>query len=184
MHRFLVMRVLVGVGLQAVTGVSAYSQTPSPREVLKHFCDIDAQGEQLSPDGRKKVAALFVSPGAPRRTTIIVVRDFVVSLPALEGDGAEFYVEYVELGRIDTSKLSFSSRLPPGIKVRAGFYVVKQPGSGSGAAVEWKIQGPVPEPHLTVDAAIRYVAELRAGAKDVAIRRNVDKTLATLKHFR
>lgn len=184
MHRFLVTRVLVGTALLAVTGGSAYSQTPSPREVLKRFCDLDAQGEQLSPDGWKKVAALFVSPGEPRRVTIVVVRDFVVSTPSLEKDRAEFYVEYVELGRIDLSKMRFYSPLPSGIKVRAGFYAARQPGAGPGEAAEWKIQGPVPEPHLTVDMAIRYATDLRASAKDDAVRTNADKTLAALRRIR
>jgi hypothetical protein len=125
-----------------------------------------------------------LSPDAPRRATIIVVRDFVVSQPAFEGDTAEFYVEYVELGRIDTSKVSFSSPLPPGMKVRAGFYVAKQPGSRSGEAAEWKVRGPVPQPHLTLDTAIRYATDLRASTKDAAVRANADKTIAALKRFR
>jgi len=172
------MRVLVGIGLLGATGSSAYSQTPSPRDVLKIFCNLDAQGEQLSPDGWRKAAALFVSPGAPRHDTIIVVRDFVVSTPALEKDRAAFYVEYVDLGRIDLLKMRFSSPLPGGMKVRAGFDVAKQPGT------EWKIQGPVPAPHLTVDAAIRYVADRRASAKDAAVRKSAETTLAALKHLR
>ena len=40
-------------------------------------------------------------------------------------------------------------------------------------------QGPVPEPHLTVDTAIRYATDLRASAKDAAVRTN-----AALKRFR
>jgi hypothetical protein len=77
------------------------------------------------------------------------------------------------------------------MKVRAGFYVIERFGRGSGEISrqaggpgQWRIEGPVPEPHLTVDTAIRYVAELRASVKDPAIRRNADNTLAALKRLR
>lgn len=191
MHRAFIVRVLAGVGLLIPTGRSMLSQEPSARDVLERFCELDAQGEQLTPDGWQKVAALFVTPGAPRRDRVIVVRDFVVSRPALEKGRAEFYVEYIELGRIDLSAMRFSAPLPAGIKVRAGFYVIKQSGRGYRGAssqvegrAEWRIKGPVPEPHLTVDTAIRYATEFRDNARDVTVRRNADKTLAALKRFR
>jgi hypothetical protein len=184
MRPVLVIKALVGVGVLAATGDSGHCQTLSARGVLERFCGLDARGEQLTPDGWKKVAALFLSPGPPRRDTLIVVRDFVVSRPAFENGTAEFYVEYVELGRIDLSTVRFSCPLPPGIKVRAEFYVAKQSGAGSGGGAEWRIRGPVPEPHLTVDAAIRFATALRMSGSDVAVRRNVDKTLAALKLVR
>jgi len=158
---------------------------------LERFCELDARGEQLSSDGWKKVAALFATPIGPRRDKLILVRDFVVSHPNFERGKAEFYVEYIELGQIDPSRMRFSSPLPPGMKVRAGFYVAKQsgrrPGGTSNQAAEcarWLIEGPVPEPHLTVDTAILYVTEFRKNAKDAVLRKNAEKTLAALKHFR
>jgi hypothetical protein len=114
-----------------------------------------------------------------------------VSRPALEKDRAEFYVEYIELGRIDPAEGRFFP-LPP-LKVRAGFWVTKTKRSGlrSGGAsnqveepAEWRIAGSVPEPHVTVDTAIRYTTELRATATDVGIRKNADKMLAALKRLR
>jgi hypothetical protein len=64
--------------LVATTG-SLYPQSTTPRDILVRFCDLDAQGEQLDPDGSLKAAALFASPSAPRRDRIMLVRDFVVS---------------------------------------------------------------------------------------------------------
>lgn len=178
MHHLLVIRALVVTGVLVTTGGLGRCQTPSVREVLSRFCELDAQGEQLRPGGWKKLAALFVSPGAPPAGTITVVRDFVVSRPAFGNSTAQFYVEYIELGRIDPVKVAFSSPRPSGIKVRAGFELAKN------RAAEWRILGPVPEPHLTVYAAIRYATEMRASASDIAVRKNADKTLAALRRLR
>ena len=191
MYRPTVIRILASVGLLIATRSSMLSQASSARDVLVRFCELDAKGEQLTSDGWKKVAALFEAPGAPRRKEITLIKDFGVSLPSLEKGKAGFYVQYIELGLIDLSAMRFSSPLPPGIKVRAGFYVIKQPRRRSGGmpgqveeSAEWLIEGPVPEPHLTVDTAIRYVTELHENAKNSAIRKNAEKTLAVLKHFR
>ena len=55
---------------------------------------------------------------------------------------------------------------------------------GPGGTVDWRIEGPVPEPRLGVEAAIRYVTEVRANTKDAAMRKNADQTLASLRRFR
>jgi hypothetical protein len=44
----------------------------------------------------------------------------------------------------------------------------------------WKIEGPWEQPFLTVNAAIRYVLEMRDTTKDPTIKQNADKTLAIL----
>jgi hypothetical protein len=147
---------------------------------LEHCGELDAQGEQLTPGGWQKLAAQFSAPGAPRLGTIVVVGDFVVSRPVLEKNRARFYVEYIQLGRIDPSQARFFP-LPP-VKVRAEFFVIGQSPRGSGGAsrqleepAEWRIEGPMPDPHLTVDAAIRYTTELRTNATNDTIGKNADK---------
>jgi hypothetical protein len=181
--------ILAGTGLLVVAGGQLFSQASSARDVLKRFCDLDARGEQLTPDGWQKVAALFVAPASPRRDKVLVVKDFVVSLPAVEKGRDDFYVEYIQLGLIEPSQARFSA-LPP-VKVRAGFSVVREPAPGAGRGTteaekpgEWRITGPVPAPHLTVDTATRYASELRANARDAATRNNADQMLAALKRLR
>jgi len=93
------------------------SQAPSARDVLLRFCDLDGAGEQLSPAGWEKVAALYVSAGVPRGDKITVVRDYVVSKPVLEKGRARFFVEYTELGRIDRS---ISAPLPSSVNNSSG----------------------------------------------------------------
>jgi hypothetical protein len=192
MHRAFIVKFFVAVGV-VLTAMQpeAFSQ-PTPRDVLERFCELDALGGQLTPEGRRDIVALFVKPGAPRLDKIIIVRDFVVSHPAFEKNSAEFYVEYIQLGQISVSLARFSY-LPP-LKVRAGFDLVpsgklSEVGPGeketrSAGATGWLIEGSPPPPHLTVDAAIRYAAELRAKTTDVALRKNAEKTIAALKRLR
>ncbi len=187
-NRFLSIRSIVAVGLAVATCGSASSQPPSPRSVLVKFCEIDTQGELLSPNGWHKAAALFLTPGEPKRDKVIVIRDYVVSHSAVENDEAELYVEYVQLGQIDPSRAHFSYL--PAVKVRSAFSLKKQAAPGSGEAgdrptmaSQWRIAGPIPAPHVTLDAAIRYALQLRSNAKDTVIRKNAERMIATLKRL-
>ena len=175
-YRCFITRALASMALLITAEGAAICQESPPRDVLVRFSKLDAQGGQLSTEGWQKIAELFVAPGIPRRDQITVVRDFVVSLPKLEKAASEFYVEYIQLGQIDASTARFSPL--PTMKVRAGFYLIKD------SEARWRIEGPVPEPHLTVDAAIRYASDLLANAGDVSSRRRADRLLAALKRFR
>lgn len=196
MHRLFIVTAIVGIGLVVATMVPALPQEASARDVLVRFCDLDAQGEQLTADGWQKVAALFATPGTPRRERIMVVRGFVVSPGSEKGHSTlgermvGFHVEYTLLGLIDSTQARFSPN-PPAVHVEPSLFVVRQSvrrsGGASGRAeesAEWRIDETVPEPRLGVDAAIRYATELRANARDAAIRKNADKMLAALKRFR
>jgi hypothetical protein len=183
MHRALTIRALAAIGLLAATRGTVLSQTPSAGDVFARFCKLDAQGGQLTDEGWQKIAALFVNPGKPRRDRIIVTDGGGPLGPTPEGGKIAVGREYIHFGHIDLPQVRFSNgEFPPGTMIREqGSYVVKVPGPGG--AAEWRIEGPVPEPKITVDAAIRYVTELRANAKDPVIRKNADRTLAALKHF-
>jgi hypothetical protein len=177
------------MGLLLVTIGSLFSQAPSAKDILARFCELDAQGGQLSPEGLEKAAALFVTPGAPRREKILVVKDFVISDPVFDNRRAQFYVEYFEVGRIDPSSARFSSL--PRMKVRVAFDLVKGSGIKSGhdssqaeGPADWRIAGSMPAPHLTIDAAILYAAERGTNAKDAGIRQNADKSVTALKRLR
>jgi hypothetical protein len=170
MHRLLVIVLLLS------TRGSALAQAQSARDVVVRFCDLDAQGKQLTPEGWQKVAALFINPGVRKLDRILVVRDFVVSRPIPEEGKLWFRADYTPIGWIDPERALFSP-LPPTLEVRGDFSVV------SGSDREWRIEGPVPNPGVTVDAAIRYAMVLRANAKDDATRKSADKALAALKRF-
>ena len=185
MHGAFALRIVTAVGLMAATGGPALPQVPSAEDVFARFCELDSQGGQLTPDGWQKIAALFVNPGTPQHDRIIVTDRGGQLRPAPEGAKVAVGREHIQYGQIDLPQVRFSAvdGLPPGAKIREAFmHVVKMPGPGG--ALQWRIEGPVPEPHLTVDAAIRYVTEIRADTKDAATRRNADRTLAALKHIR
>lgn len=191
MCRSVLLMLFAGVRFLSAGGDSLNAEMTSARDVLVRFCELDARGEQLTSDGWRRVSALFTTPGAQEHHTVVVIRDFAVSQPALENGKTAFFVEYVELGRLDPLRIHFGSPLPPGVKVRVEFQLVQPAGKRSGGRTgvmhslgEWRIEGVVPQPHVTVDAAIRHVTRLRAASIDPALRRNAEKTLAALRRFR
>lgn len=98
------------------------------------------------------------------------------------------------LGELDsTPRFYYRADLPPGpVKVRINYDLVLtdeywQPGLGGGTATRvkapaaWRIEGPEPEPHITVDTAIRYLMQIRTRAPDERTRKNADRAIASLK---
>jgi len=61
-------------------------------------------------------------------------------------------------------------------------YMVKV--SSASGAEEWRIEGPVPDPVVTVAAAIAFVTRQRDATADAAIKANANRTLSALRHFR
>ena len=127
-----------------------------------------------------------------------MVRDFAVSPASIADDNTDAVTaEYIDLLEMDSVTASIEpGRLPPGgIKVRNDFTLIltngpppRAAGDGvagdagaSGASPVWKIDGPVPPPHITVDAAIWHVTELRDKTTADRIRKNAVRALASLK---
>jgi len=157
----------------------------SPRQVLEKFCEMDADGKQLTAEGWHQIAALFTQARPAREKGIIVVKDFVVSRPAALGDKVELYVQYIYLGKLDESgpRLTHSAPLPPQpVKVRIE-YTLSRNDEGPGPPI-WKINGSPREPHISIDAAIRYVTQLRAQAASAAVVKNADRTIASLRRLK
>jgi hypothetical protein len=175
-HRISIILALVASGLVTPPRHLAVAQELSARDFVMRFCQLDSHGAQLSSDGRQRVAAMFVAPGAPWHDSVMVVRDFALSRPFPQTGKIGFGVDYRPFGEIDPSQARFTP-LPQSLWVKGSFFVIKQ-------STEWRIEGLMPQPHLTVDTAIRYVTELRANAKDNTIRKNADRTLYMLKRLR
>jgi len=175
---------------------SRLSGTPhrSPRDVLTEFCAMDAEGTRLTTDGWYEAGQLFIKPRPPYRDNIIVIKDFGVSLPSMNGKRALLYVEYLYLGQLD-SRLRFSRLpdLPPGpAKVRIDYHLVltdkhwRAARDGGTATeergpVEWRIEDSEPQPHITVETAIHYLIGLRDTAVDESARKSADSAIAVLK---
>ena len=167
----------------------------TPQAVVEGFCTLDADGGRMTPAGTRALSPLCVQPVSLYRGTITVVRDFGVSLASIADDNtAGVAAEYIALFEMDSESANIEpGRLPPGgIKVRNDFTLILTNGpppralgdnvaGEAGASPVWKIDRPVPPPHITVGTAIRYVTELRDKTTDDRIRKNAVRALASLK---
>lgn len=170
---------------------SAKSQR-SPRQLLEEFCELDLQGKQLTPKGRQEVAQFFVKPQSPSLKHIMIARDCVVSEPAMNGNKADFYVEQLVLGQLDSS-LIYKPAIPDypdqPIMLRRDQSVVLTdeywkvgPGGENQRIIgqpAWRIDSEHP-PSISVEAAIDYVTRIRDSTNDKTVKENANKTLAAL----
>jgi hypothetical protein len=183
----MIMFLAISMRAQSPSG----SQIRPPSETLREFCKMDAEGKQLRPDGWYELAAMFVHPReSPGEASVIVIKDFVVSDAKLTGNKAQLYVEYTELGIIDPS---FRLEPPPFTRIMRDLYSlvltdtqwVVKPGSLVASEVkgplEWKIEDYQRIPHVSIEAAMRYVTELRDKTRDPLIKKNAIESLAKLK---
>lgn len=187
------LRILLLIGV--LVGVA--SSQESPRDTLEHFCEMDSQGKQLSLEGWREIAQMFVAPGLARRSDIIVIKDFVVSRAKISGSVAKLYVEYIYLGQISPGPRFErpAGNFPSGpSKVRIEYELSLDEKSAAGASDTtsaeasvrrlWKIQGSPPEPHVTIETGIQYLEDLREKAHDEETKRNADNALSALKRQR
>jgi hypothetical protein len=174
-------------GLLALAQLQLSTPMP-PKQVVEHFCQLDAQGKQLTPDGWREIMGLLAYPNPRRQQRIFVVKDFVVSEPLISGSNADVYVDYIKVGEIDPVWEDFSPL--PALKMRATFHLIltdQRPGMGrmgprgpASTSTGWRIEGPPPEPHLTVEGAIWYMINVRNTAQNQIIKKNADMTITSL----
>jgi hypothetical protein len=172
--------------------VTSTKSQRSPRQVLEEFCELDLQGKQLTLEGRQEVAQFFVKPESPPLKDIVVAMDCVVSEPAMNGNTADFYVEQMMLGHLDSS-LSYKPANPDHpddpIMVRrdqslvlTGEYWKAGPGGENQKIIgppTWRIDSQH-SPSISVEAAIGYVARMRDSTNDKTAKENANKTLTVL----
>jgi hypothetical protein len=191
MHLLVYRAVLIVGILAALTGNPLLPLT-SERDVLEKFCELDAKGSQLNVESRKELSSLFTQPAHSRPETAIIIKDFVVLGSSKVGDGAEFEVEYVYLERLNLSLARYSrlpSSYPPGpVKVRVSYSLVhtsthSASDTSSTVSSESRIKGGPPEPHITIETAIRYLTELKGQSSEVDIKKSADKAIAALQRL-
>jgi hypothetical protein len=167
---------------QLAVGTSAQSTPPSStsrktaRTVLQEFCQLDGNGGQLTSEGWRRIASLFVQPDPPNHGKVGIVRDFVVSDAEIADDGkATVMAEYIALGELDPDTAVFETYQPPGgDKIRAIFNLVQ-------TKAGWKIERPVPVAAVTVEAAMRYTTALHDKTTSERVRKNAERALVGLK---
>jgi hypothetical protein len=164
--------------LSAGTASTAGTTGKTPRAVVEEFCQLDGEGGQLTPEGWRAIAALFTQPGPPPHPgKVMIVLDCVTSNADIGDDGkAGVMTESIgELAWLHPDTALLEGIEPPGgVKVRRNFSLV-QTNAG------WKIEGAVPDPYVTVVAAIRYVTALRDKTTSERVRKNAERALAGLR---
>lgn len=157
---------------------------------------MDADGKQLSLDGRRELSAFFVQSGQKPLEKLVVVKDFAVSNASIiDENSADVFVEYVFLGWLDSATALFEQGAISALKEREEYRLVRTSQNGQTVSanttaqdelspLEWKIQGPLRNPRITLDTAIRYVTETRDYAGDLAVKTNANHALATLNSIR
>jgi len=167
----------------------------SPKAALLEFCTAETEGKGLTHDGWKQLTAFFVRPLPWRKDKIHIAKDFVVSDAAIEGSKADLYVEYIDLGELDSS-LRYTNDVPGGsIEVRVGYKLVlgnkywkfedgEADTKEATGRTKWRIDDLHPDQWITVDTAIRFLTDTLDTATDEVIRRNAMRSLAALKRLR
>jgi len=133
-----------------------------------------------------------VKPQSPALKNIVVAMDCVVSEPAMNGNKADFYVEQLMFGQLDSS-LSYKPSNPdhpdqPIMLRRDRSLVLTNeywkvgPGGENQRIIgplAWRIDSEYPL-SISVEAAIGYVARIRDSTNDKTVKENANKTLAAL----
>lgn len=166
----------------------------SPESVLSQFIEMQLNGDGLTPEASSRLDEFFVRPAQWRLGKIGIAAAYRIKNTTFEGKRANTHVEYTAIGELDP-ELRFKSLGTSGTAVKQDYKLVlndkyalpsrrNAPDPSFIGPSRWQIEDTPPEQWITVDAAVRYVSELRKTIKDPATRANADATLAALAHFR
>jgi hypothetical protein len=195
-----------------ITVCAAFAQhVLSPREVLERYCQLDGGGAQITAGGWHKVARMFLpnwKPGpGPLRVDIlnlVIIQGFTIGdLVPVGSDKVKFTVRYSSFGEIGPMSFIFARSTEQPLRHEESNYSlvftteffdlnandeeVRKSGPKS-----WRIEGLPPSPHITIDAAIRYLPQFRDKqyfldkdeVRNSASRANLKATIETLRKLR
>ncbi len=184
--------------------IGAFAQSPapaakSPKALVQEYWNLETHGGRLTDQGWNKAAGFFLHPGPmPHNKRIVVIpEDSSVDEWTTNGNTALILVGLGKtVGTVD-SNMAFvrdsSDAIKEGILFNVVFtdryWILNEDGKTvkevSGVP-EWKIdtKGTDTVIWLSLETAIRYVTQIRDEVTNVAIKKNADKTLAILKHYR
>jgi hypothetical protein len=159
------------------------SAASSPGEPVREYYRLDSEGGQLTEEGWRRIASLFVTPGSrpdlrsPSSSTVAVATRCVVDDVTVSNDGgtATVSVSNRGFGGLDLAAGRFTpvpGRI--GVEGRGVFRLTKTTAS-------WQIESPVPGPTLSVETAIRELEALRSRTADAEVKRNATQSLKVLR---
>ncbi len=147
----------------------------SPAAVVSEYCALDAKGARLSSQNPflDTIFSLVTWPDEPGWDSVRVIRQFAILGSHSRPTSATVTVRYAVLGQLNDLAFSRSST---GHQV-VTFLLVK---SGN----EWKIQRPMIEPHIFVEAARASLRSLLVDEKDAQRRGRIRETLFVLERLK
>lgn len=195
--KLLMLGIVLGLAVKIGSAQTETPQSDSPKKVVEQFCKMDADGLWLGPEHWDELNGMVTNPkpwngdGRP----LAIARNYVVNNPAENGNSAEFNVDYFVWGDLDPASLRFFRKegLLSGEPVKrnerralvfSDRYVTVREGGGQEertGPLRWRIGMDSPHPHVSVDAAIRYVTEMLTRSNDPILQYNADRTLAALR---
>lgn len=190
--------VLLAVGLILVA-TSLHSQTTSleqvpPRKVIEQYLEMVEKGDLLTSEGWNRVSALFSAPNPePKDNTIFVTtKHHSISERWIKGNQAEVQDGWWDpVGSFD-SALRYIPSSQTRTEGNIGIYHLiltdkywEHGADGSAkeltGPLQWKIDGPLTRRWTTVEAAIRYVTQMRDKSSNAVVKQNADKTVEVLQ---
>jgi hypothetical protein len=175
-----------------------------PREVLQRFWKMETSGSRLTPGGWYRAAEFFSdrpSPQPQSKVIFVVSNDCSLNTTSVTVNKAELYF-YCRYFRKLNPKLQLenpSGPAPDRGPVLAGMWIPYKLALSDErwelapsrvdmqevkGAPEWRIDGFQTSYFLSIETAIRYLAEIRTKSTDPVIKQNADKTTAILKRLR
>jgi hypothetical protein len=181
------------IAIRSLAKAASQEVSPNRREtpvqIVKQFIKMELDGKQLTSEGAKEIATLFVQPGSLRLESIDVVKEIGVGNASIRDENsAKVTTGSFRWGRLDPMTALFRLDPPTGEKSVEDYDLILTDAHhdlgvnvGTNGAMGWKISGPSRQPQISVETAIRYVTEMRNQASDAAIKQNAGSALAKLK---
>lgn len=167
----------------------------NPRQVVEEFWNLETAGGLLTEDGWKSACKYYVQPAGSRghSWSIIVVADWSVWPPFMSGNTAKVNVDVEIIGTVDP-QMNFSPHRSVAAKEGVLYTAaltrescsLGQNGkqmSSIAAAPDWRLDHPLgrADMYLSLDSALRYVAEVRDRLPEGAVKANASATLRLLQ---
>jgi hypothetical protein len=163
---------------------------------VEEFWTLETSGKLLTEDGWKSACKYYKQPAGARVrnwSIIVIAPDWSVWPPYISGNAASVMIGLEIIGKVD-SQMNFSPHRSEAVKEGVQYAVALTRESCSlgqngkqvpnvAATPDWRLDRPLgtANMYLSLDAALRYVAEIRDRSPEEAVKTNASATLLRLQ---
>ena len=144
---------MISVALVLSDKPPADSKDLSPEAVVETFCQLDAGGQRIKPDGWRKVKSLVAWPDEPGWDSATIISNYSIVKTDTADNQSIVTVKYFVLGSTDTIEYVKSSRVE----------IVKFELSLENK--DWRIVRPQIPPHVNKKAIIEHLQGIQLSEK-------------------